>query len=129
MTFLNLMYVAFGGAAGSMARYGVSSLIGHYDHTSFPFGTFAVNIIGSLLMGALLASIALLVPAKGKDLHLILAVGFLGGFTTFSAFSFDTYMLFERGLWLELSLYVAGSVGLSVLAFFAGMWLTKAAIG
>lgn len=129
MNMLNLMYVAFGGAAGSILRYVTMSLVGSYNTTSFPYGTFTVNILGSFLLGVLVAMIALFVPTKGKDLHMLLAVGFLGGFTTFSAFSMDTFMLIERGLLTQAVIYVLGSVVLSVAALGGAMWLVKLAAG
>lgn len=129
MNMLNLMYVAFGGAAGSIMRYVMTSLISSYNSSGFPYGTLSVNIVGSFLLGILIAMIALFIPAKGKDLHMLLAVGFLGGFTTFSAFSMDAFMLIERGLIVHAVLYVLASVVLSVVALGGAMWLVKLAAG
>ena len=127
MNMLALMYVGIGGAIGSMLRYSAVSLVGHYNNTTFPFGTFAVNILGGLFMGILIGVLANMVPAKAKDLHLLLAVGVLGGFTTFSAFTMETYMLLERGLMAQAAIYILGSVVLSVSAFLAGMWCIRIA--
>ena len=129
MNLLNLMYVAVGGAVGAMARFTVSEYIARFNATGFPFGTFAVNVLGSLMLGAWIAVVATMAPSKVKDLHLLLAVGFLGGFTTFSAFSMDAFMLVERGLHGQAFFYVFGSVVLSVLALVGGMWLVKLAAG
>jgi CrcB protein len=126
MIGLNLMYVACGGAVGAMARYGLSELVARLNQTGFPYGTLVVNVLGSLLMGVWIAIIATQMPARTKDLHLLLAVGFLGGFTTFSAFSMDAFTLMERGLHAQAFFYVFGSVLLSVLALVGGMWLVKA---
>jgi CrcB protein len=90
----------------------------------FPYGTLAVNLIGSFLMGVLLAIVVGMLP-RGRELYLLVGVGALGGFTTFSAFSYDAYILLERQLYLQLFLYVAGSVLIALAAFFAGMWMMK----
>ncbi len=123
------MYVAFGGAVGSMLRYALADAIARYNTSDFPYGTFAVNLLGGLLMGAWIATVAFMMPAKARDLHLLLAVGLLGGFTTFSAFSLDIFLLLERGLNMQAVLYIAGSVVLSVLALLLGMMLVKATFG
>lgn len=129
MNMLNLMYVAFGGAVGAMGRFSVSELIARFNGTGFPYGTLIVNVVGCLLMGVWIAIVATMAPSRAKDLHLLIAVGFLGGFTTFSAFSMDAFMLIERGMSLQAFLYVFGSVVLSVLALVGGMWMVKLAAG
>jgi CrcB protein len=125
MNSLHLMYVAFGGAAGAMSRYILTEWVARLTGSTFPYGTLAANVLGSLLLGALIAFIALVMPSRGKELHLILAVGFLGGFTTFSAFSMDSYMLMERGLYSQAFFYVFGSVVISLIALIMGMWLVR----
>jgi fluoride exporter len=122
MNMMALMYVAVGGAIGSMGRYAFSSFISSYNGTPFPYGTFVVNIAGSFLLGVWIAIMAAIGPEKSRDLHLLFAVGVLGGFTTFSTFTLDAFLLFERGLILQGLCYVMGSVMLSVLALFAAMW-------
>lgn len=129
MNMLNLMYVAFGGAMGAMGRFTVSELVARFNATGFPYGTLLINILGCLLMGVWIAVVATMAPTRAKDLHLLLAVGFLGGFTTFSAFSMDAFMLMERGMTFQAFLYVFGSVVLSVLALVGGMWMVKLAAG
>ena len=121
MNLLAFLYVGIGGAFGSMGRYAMMSLIGHYNSSDFPFATLLVNVLGGFLMGALVEAIATLLPAKGHDLHLLLAVGVLGGFTTFSAFSLDVVTLIDRGLLAQAAVYVIASVAVSVLALMAGM--------
>ena len=119
------LYVAIGGAFGALCRYGmvngIHSLLGR---GSFPIATLSVNILGSLLMGLAIGLVVSMMP-RGKELHALVIIGALGGFTTFSAFSYETYILVERGAWLEAGIYILGSVILGVLAFFAGMWLFK----
>jgi CrcB protein len=129
MNTISLMYVAFGGAAGAMCRFAITDTVGRFNTTSFPVGTLAVNILGSLLLGMWLAVAASMLPSKAKDLHLLFAVGALGGFTTFSAFSLDAYLLMERGLHTQAFFYVFGSVVLSVLALLAGMWMFRTILG
>jgi CrcB protein len=93
--------------------------------TDFPWGTFAVNVIGSFLIGVAAAWFAFRNDAASQSLRLFLTTGILGGFTTFSAFSLDFALLFERGEFMAAIWYVAGSVGLSLLAIFAGLWVVR----
>lgn len=130
MDMLALAYVAFGGAVGSMARYALVTAITKSPLAeNFPYGTLAVNVLGGLLLGLWIGVMAYLLPAKAKDLHLLFAVGLLGGFTTFSAFSLDVVLLMERsGLWLA-AWYALMSVVLSVAALFSGMAVAKYTFG
>lgn len=120
-----LIYVAAGGALGAMSRYaanvGLTRLLGH----DFPYGTLGVNVLGSLLMGLLVGAVARYLPDGKPELHALLAVGFLGSFTTFSAFSLDAMLLLERGAHGPLLAYVLLSVILSVLALAAGLSLMR----
>lgn len=125
MQAMALVYVMIGGAIGSMLRYLAMSFIGRLSADSFPYGTFAVNIFGSFLMGVWIAVIANWLPERAKDLHLLFAVGVLGGFTTFSTFSLDVFYLFERGAYAQVASYILGSVVLSVVALVVGMWFVK----
>lgn len=124
---MHLIYVALGGALGAAARHLVGMMSLRLFGSSFPIGTFIVNVTGSFLMGAL---IAYLVKKEGVDSaqwRLFLATGVLGGFTTFSAFSLDAVLLWERGQISGAIFYVLGSVVLSILALVAGLMLVKAA--
>ena len=125
MNALALLYVGFGGGFGAVLRYLAVGVVSKYNPSEFPYGTLLVNVLGCLLMGVWIASIAVLTPAKAKDLHLLFAVGALGGFTTFSAFSFDIFVLTERGLYTQAALYVAASVLVSFVALLAGVTLVK----
>jgi len=124
-----LIYVAVGGAVGAMCRYLVGSLINKFNTGDFPFPTFAINISGSFLMGVWIGVMALMLPGRAKELHLLLAIGVLGGYTTFSTFSLESYMLIEKGLWSQAAFYMIGSVTLSISALFAGMWLLRSING
>lgn len=130
MNALALLYVGFGGAFGSMLRYALIQVIARFNETAFPYGTLTVNVVGSLLMGIWLAAITL-IPASqaARDLHLLFAVGVLGGFTTFSSFSMDVFMLGERELYIEMAMYIGVSVILSLMALLLGMWLVKLVAG
>lgn len=129
MNALALMYVGFGGAVGAMARYAAGIMIARIAPAGFPYATFIVNVSGSLLLGVWIAIMATLMPGKAKDLHLLIAIGFLGGFTTFSTFSLDAFLLMERGLHMQAFFYVFGSVMLSVIGLVSGMLLVKLAAG
>ena len=95
-----------------------------FTGSGFPWGTLAVNVAGSLVMGLLIAWLARR-SAGDTDLRLLFATGFLGGFTTFSAFSLDAVTLYERGALTAAAGYVIASVTISILALFCGLWLAR----
>ena len=111
--------VFVGGGIGAALRHAVN-LAADRLGLAFPVGTLAVNVAGSVLMGVLVAFFAL---RSGIDQHvrLLLTTGLLGGFTTFSAFSLDAALMWQRGAIGQLALYAGGSVLLSVAGLFAGM--------
>jgi fluoride exporter len=119
--------VAAGGAAGAVARYMVASHVGHWLGTGFPWGTFAVNVIGCAIMG-MLTEVFALAWSPNPEIRALLTVGLLGGFTTFSAFSLDTVLLMERSQWIPALGYVLGSVFLSIAGFVIGMRLLRLVI-
>jgi len=120
------LLVAIGGALGAMARYGLGLTAGRLaPGAAWPWGTFAANVAGGLLMGLLAGWLALKAGAGQESIRLFAAVGMLGGFTTFSAFSLDTAVLMQERLWLLAALYAGGSVILSVAALFAGLALAR----
>ena len=119
-----VLLVALGGAIGSTLRYLVSLAAGWLFGVFFPWGTLAVNIVGSFAMGLVIALAASKFHVT-NELRVFLATGVLGGFTTFSAFSLDFALLFERNDYGLAGLYLAGSVGLSILALFAGLYLVR----
>ncbi|WP_156255766.1 fluoride efflux transporter CrcB [Sandarakinorhabdus oryzae] len=120
----HLLLVALGGALGSMLRYGVGRWAIVMMGPGFPFGTFAVNILGGLLMG-LLAGWLARTSQGGEELRLLLGVGVLGGFTTFSAFSLEVYNMITRAEIALAAAYSVSSVAGSVLAVLAGVWLMR----
>jgi len=123
---MNLIYVAAGGALGSVCRYLMTQLCTRWCGYTFPYGTLLVNILGSLAMGMLIGWLAK-TSTGFEPLRLLIGVGFLGGFTTFSAFSLDVVTLFERGEMLQVLLYLFASVTVSVLALLAGLYVMRMA--
>lgn len=114
-----LLYVFAGGGAGSLLRYGMIEAVKRMHGGLFPLGTLLVNITGSFLMGVLMAWV--LRDAEGREgIRLLLATGLLGGFTTFSAFSWDVLALWQRGEAGQALLYGAGSLLGSLAAVALG---------
>ncbi|MEM9207056.1 MAG: fluoride efflux transporter CrcB [Pseudomonadota bacterium] len=122
---MGFLAVGAGGALGAMARHGVNLLTLRAFGPGFPVGTLAVNIIGSFAMGLFIAWLARH-GTGGSMLRLFVATGIFGGFTTFSAFSLDAVLLFERGETMLASGYIIGSVVLSLLALVAGLAIMRA---
>lgn len=120
---MHWLLVFVGGGIGAVARHGVNraglALLG----PGFPWWTLAVNVAGSFLIGLLAGMFGAL--ETGHHARLFLTTGFLGGFTTFSAFSLDALTLWERGEPLQASLYIIGSVVLSLIAAVAGLMLSR----
>lgn len=122
---MNTYLIVFaGGGAGAVSRYLATSFFGRHAGTSFPWGTMFVNVAGSLVMGLVIAWLARR-SAGDVGLRLFLATGFLGGFTTFSAFSLDAVTLYERGAFAPAAMYVLISVIFAILALFAGLWVGR----
>ena len=123
--FLTLSQVALGGAIGACLRYlsnvGAMRLFG----PGFPYATMFVNIAGSFAMGVLLVFLA---HKGGMRFAPFLMTGILGGFTTFSAFSLDAFIIYERGQIGLAAAYILGSVALSILALTLGVLLTRGAL-
>lgn len=119
------LLVGAGGALGAMARFGFSSLSGRFWPSPFPYATMLVNVAGSLAMGLLVGILARTLPPMQNEIRLFVAVGILGGFTTFSAFSLDAITLIERGQWGQASLYALVSVVASIAALYAGLLLAR----
>ena len=114
------LLVGIGGAIGSMARHGLNHLVHQRLLTSmFPFGTFFVNVIGSVTIGVIAGALAPGRLQASYEMRTFLIVGVLGGFTTFSSFSLDTLTLIRSGHTLQAVGNVAGQVALSLI----GVWL------
>ena len=130
-TSVATLHVALGGAAGAALRYHVgramTQWLGAPIIGAFPFATLAVNAIGSLLMGVLAGWLARSGGANSDQLRLLLGVGLLGGFTTFSAFSLEMVLMIERGQYLFASLYAVLSFALGISGLMMGLGIMRIA--
>lgn len=120
-----LLLVAAGGAVGAAARYLAGGWMLRLLGGGWPWGTLAVNILGGLAMGVLVATLAARGGADQERWRLLLGVGVLGGFTTFSAFSLEVARMIERREWLGAFAYSTVSVVASTAALFAGLLLVR----
>lgn len=116
--------VALGGAFGSVARYLAGIGAGKLFGLGFPWGTLIINIAGSFLIGAFVELFALRLNLS-QPIRVFLTVGFCGGFTTFSTFSLESYLLMERGEMIPAALYIVASVVLSIAALFGALHLVR----
>ncbi len=119
-----IVWVAVGGALGATGRYLVGGLMGGWLGTGLPWGTLAVNVIGSFALGVLI-EFSELAWSPSEELRAFLVVGLLGGFTTFSAFSMDIVLLAERGRLDHAVLYAGTTVVLALGGFFVGLRLIR----
>jgi CrcB protein len=121
---LVFILIFIGGGLGSLFRHAVNQSSAALFGVNFPYGTLFVNIIGSLAMGLVAGWFAF--RGEGRQLlRLFLATGILGGFTTFSAFSLDAALLWERGQASVAVLYVVGSLATAIIGVFAGLAITR----
>lgn len=118
------LIVFLGGGLGAALRHGVNIASARAFGTAFPYGTLTVNIVGSLAMGLFAAWFAFKGDAS-QHWRLFLTTGILGGFTTFSAFSLDAALLYERGEVGTAAIYVVASVALSIAGLFAGFAVVR----
>ena len=119
-----IVLVFLGGGLGAAARYGVTIGVTRLAGSGFPLATLGINVVGSLLMG-LIAGWFALRGQSGQEWRLFLTTGVLGGFTTFSAFSLEAVLLYERGDTVQAALYVGLSVVLSILALAGGLAIVR----
>jgi CrcB protein len=118
------LLIALGAAFGANTRYWLTQLFADRFGLAFPSGTLFINLSGSLLLGFLLTLVGQRFVAD-PGLRLLLGTGFLGAYTTFSTFSYDTIALLERGDWLPALLYAAASLFGSVFAAYLGIVLAR----
>ena len=124
----NILIVLLGGAVGTLSRYELSTLARNlWPTVEWPIGTFAANLLGGLLMGVLMAMLAgpLKHTVDAERVRLLIGVGFMGGFTTFSTFSLETLFMIERRHYVLAGAYAVLSVVLAVAGVAAGMWLVR----
>lgn len=126
--YWTILFVALGGALGASARYLTGLATAQTLGSAFPFGTMTVNIIGSFIMGI---AFVFLMGREQEALRYVpfVMTGLLGGFTTFSAFSLDFWLLIERERLILASVYLGGSVVVSVFALIAGVYFARAITG
>lgn len=120
----NLLFVAMGGMLGSVSRYLIQSSIVKSWPTIFPYGTFTVNLLGSFLIGVLLA-MGSRYDWLNQETRLLLVVGFCGSFTTFSTFAYDGLKLIQEGHYFQLAMYFALSLIAGVFLVWLGFYLFK----
>ena len=118
------LFVAVGGGLGSIARYGCARWVGSWG-AALPYGTFLVNLIGSLVLGYLFEVCANR-SFLGADARIFLGTGLMGGFTTYSSFSVETVLLVQRGEPLRALLYACATVGLCLVASASGLAVGRA---
>lgn len=121
----NILLIAAGGALGSVSRHLAGQFFLRTIGPDWPYGTFVVNVLGGLIMGGFIGWLAQAGRADANELRAFFAVGLLGGFTTFSAFSLDVVVMIERRAYGDAVFYVAASVILSVLALFVGLMMAR----
>lgn len=118
---MSILAVGIGGALGAMSRYGIMNFIGL---TTFPYGTLAINILGSLALGALIEADALHLNLSANT-KTFLVIGFLGSFTTLSAFSMESVLLIQKGELAKATIYICSTITISLIAFIAGIMLVR----
>jgi CrcB protein len=121
---MGFLIVFIGGGLGAALRHGVNLAMARLLGSAFPYATLFENVTGSIVMG-LLAGYFAFYGSVPQHWRLFLTTGILGGYTTFSAFSLDTALLYERGALGLAALYVIGSVLLSIGGLFAGLWIMR----
>jgi len=119
-----IILVGIGGAAGSIARYVMATYLSRLFPSAFPYGTFAVNILGCLVIGVLFGLSERFSWFTG-DWRIFLATGFCGGFTTFSSFAAENVQLLQQSNYLTFALYSIASFTLGLMAVFMGLTLAK----
>ncbi|MEM1315803.1 MAG: fluoride efflux transporter CrcB [Pseudomonadota bacterium] len=125
---MTVLQVALGGAIGAALRWWLAGAVTRWAGPGFPWGTFAVNVVGALVMGVAAAVMMERLPGAWGRFAPFLMTGVLGGFTTFSAFSLEALFLIERGRHAAAAAYMGGSVLACVLALWLGLTLVRGAV-
>jgi len=121
---LKIFLIALFGAIGTLARYGLQGVVQHRMGGGFPYGTLLINLSGCLLLG-FIGQITLNRMLVSADMRMAIAVGFFGGYTTFSSFGWETAKMLEEGAWLRATTYVGTSVIAGLLLSIAGIRLAN----
>ena len=114
---MNILMVGVGGAGGALSRYIIGLVVARYYRPSFPLATFVINVSGAFLLGLSMAYFTQSILGSSFLGTYLLQIGFLGGYTTFSTFGYETLNLIEDGEWLNSALYFLGSTVLGLLAY------------
>ncbi len=122
--FQKFAWLALAGALGTLARYGLAGLVQRIDGISFPWGTITVNLVGCFLTGLIWALLESRWPATGQ-VRILVLVGFMGAFTTFSAFIFETGQMLNAAQWTSAAANLLLQNGLGLIALFAGAALGR----
>lgn len=112
-------YLALGGVLGTLARFSIGGWVHTWAGATFPWGTLAINLLGSFLLGLAMRGAEL--SSLSPELRGMITVGFCGAFTTFSTFTFETISLMQDGAWVRAWLYAFGSLGLGLMALALGL--------
>ncbi len=120
----NYLYIAAGGALGSLARYWIGSAVANRMGTKFPYGTFIVNITACLILGFFLTLLGKR-PGVGPEWRFLIPIGFVGAYSTFSTFEWETFSNLQTGAFLIAALYVVLSCFLGLVAVWCGVLLAR----
>lgn len=123
-----ILILAIAGALGTISRYGLSGFVQRINGTGFPYGTMVVNLTGCFLIG-LLMTIALNTDYISPTIRTAITIGFLGAFTTFSTFGYETFSYIASGSWLTAGLNVLLNVIPGIIAVFLGIIIARALVG
>lgn len=125
---MRFLLICLGGAVGTGARYGVGGLCARWLGADFPYGTLVVNVLGSFLIG-FIQQVGLTTLAIPDTVRLVLTIGVMGGFTTYSSFSYETLRLVEEGSWLQATINVVATTGLCLGVCVLGLALGRIVVG
>ncbi|HAS27967.1 MAG TPA: fluoride efflux transporter CrcB [Dehalococcoidia bacterium] len=125
---MQILYLAVAGALGAVSRFLLSGFIYRLLGSGFPYGTLLINVIGSLLIGFIM-QVGLSTDIIPQQLRTVITIGFLGAFTTFSTFSYETLNYIQDGVWGMAILNIAANVIVCLLAVFAGLIIGKLTLG
>ncbi|HXX59321.1 MAG TPA: fluoride efflux transporter CrcB [Dehalococcoidales bacterium] len=122
-----ILFLAVAGALGTLSRYGLGGLAQKIS-VNFPYGTLIINLLGCLIIGFIM-QVALNTDLIPSNLRVVITIGFLGAFTTFSTFSYETIKFMEDGAFVAAILNITSNVGLGLLATFFGILLGRITLG